>query len=102
MNSTFKPQAVGIPWIEEDEYPEVKTLMEDGHTMPDDYSAWKSSAERVERQFMKAGQQTIRVLIHPHEFRDWCAAKRMSPGSLARQLYSSQRAYEMLATGGKQ
>ena len=91
-----QPDAVGVPWIKESEYSDVKELMEDGDTMPDSYSEWESGAESVESKFEEAGHRTIRVFIHPKEFEEWCEANNIAPGSQARQLYSSAKAKEVL------
>jgi hypothetical protein len=69
-----RPPVVGAYWINEEDYPALLLLFEDGHKMPRTWKEWLKIAEEMERGLKAYGHVVMRVNIDPNIFPAWCAA----------------------------
>jgi hypothetical protein len=81
------PPAVGVYWIDEDDYPALLEIFADGHKMPRTWKEWLKMAEEMERGLKAYGHPVMRVRIDPNTFSDWCAAHGTSPGGEGRKKF---------------
>src|ERR1700739_4404773 len=85
-NSDDKPPpAVGVFWINEEDYPALLGIFEDGHKMPPTWAAWRKMAEEMEKGLKAYGHVVLRVRIDPTSFPDWCTAHGTTPGPQGRK-----------------
>ena len=83
------PPVVALPWYHRDDYANLLLLFSDPDKVPDTYDAWLKRAERIERQFQKAGFAVARVLIQPRPFIAWCREQHVPPDQAARLNYAN-------------
>jgi len=81
------PPAVGAYWIQEEDYPALLEIFEDGNKMPLSWKEWLKIAEEMERGLTAYGHVVLRVRIDPKTFPDWCAAHGTTPGSAGRKKF---------------
>jgi hypothetical protein len=81
------PPAVGVYWINEEDYPALLKIFADGHTMPRTWNEWRKMAEEMESGLKAYGHVVMRVRIDPSTFPDWCAAHGMSTGREGRKKF---------------
>lgn len=81
------PPAVGVYWINEEEYPAVLEILSDGTKMPRTWKEWLRMAVEMEAGLKAYGHVVLRVYIDPKTFPDWCAAHGTSPGSEGRRRF---------------
>ncbi len=87
-NSEDKPlPAVGVYWINEEDYAALVKLFGDGHKLPPTWKEWLKMAEEMERGLKAYGHPVMRVRIDPNTFADWCAAHGTSPGAEGRKKF---------------
>jgi hypothetical protein len=67
------PRAVGIPWYRREEYPRILEIMDDAHTLHENYNHWHRMAEETENRLLGIGQIVVRAMINPDTFPAWCA-----------------------------
>ena len=67
-------------------------LFSDPDKLPTTYDAWLERAERVERQFKKAGFTVARIWIRPVSFAAWCKERNVSPDQAARLIFANEAA----------
>ena len=79
--------AVGIFWINEEDYPAALKIFEDGDTMPRAWNEWRKMAEEMEHGLKAYGHPVMRVRIDPATFPDWCAAHGTTPGRQGRKAF---------------
>lgn len=89
MTGTAK-RRIGLPWYGREDYPAIRGMMADAHSLAPTYEQWRMAAENNERVAQEAGLDVTRVMIVPDEFAAWCAERGLAPDSRAR----SQRAQE--------
>jgi hypothetical protein len=94
-NSDDKPPpAVGVFWINEEDYPALLGIFEDGHKMPPTWAAWRKMAEEMEKGLKAYGHVVLRVRIDPTSFPDWCASHGTSPGPQGRKKFVAEAVHE--------
>ena len=71
-----RPPAVGVYWIDEEDYPAVRRIFDDGSRMPGTWREWLKMAEEMERGLISYGHVVLRVRIDPATFIEWCTAGR--------------------------
>ena len=81
------PPAVGVYWINEEDYPALLTIFADGSKLPRAWSEWLKMAEEMERGLKAYGHPVMRVRIDPNSFPDWCAAQGVTTGSDGRKRF---------------
>ena len=81
------PPAVGVYWINEDDYPELLKIFVDSNRMPRTWKEWLKIAEEMERGLQAYGHVVMRVHIDPNTFPDWCAAHGTSLGGEGRKSF---------------
>ena len=79
--------AVGVYWINEEDYAVLVKLFGDGHKLPSTWKGWLKMAEEMERGLKAYGHPVMRVRIDPNTFADWCAAHGTSPGAEGRKKF---------------
>jgi hypothetical protein len=79
--------AVGVYWINEDDYPALRELFADGSKMPPTWNEWRKMAEEMEHGLKAYGHPVMRVRIDPKTFADWCSAHGTSPGPEGRKKF---------------
>lgn len=95
---------IGIAWYRLEDYPAIKSVMADGHTLPGTYSEWRARAEQVEKQRRRHGQQVVRVYLDPIEFPRWCQARGLNVDADGRREFANvgaKDAYQKLQGTGK-
>jgi hypothetical protein len=86
------PPVSALPWYARDDYPALLRLFRDPDKLPTTYDAWLDRAERVERQFQKAGFAVARIWIRPVPFAAWCKERNVSPDQRARLTFANEAA----------
>jgi hypothetical protein len=87
-NAEDKPlPAVGVYWIDEQDYPALRELFDDGSKMPAGWEEWRRMAVEMEQGLKAYGHPVMRVRIDPSTFPDWCAAHATSPGREGRKKF---------------
>jgi hypothetical protein len=81
------PPVVGAYWINEEDYPAMLEIFDDGDRMPSTWKEWLKIAEEMERGLKAYGHVVMRVNIDPYTFLDWCAAHGTSPGGGGRKRF---------------
>jgi hypothetical protein len=81
------PPAVGAYWIQEEDYPALLEIFEDGDKMPPNWKEWLKIAEEMERGLTAYGHVVLRVRIDPKTFPEWCAAHGTTPGGAGRKKF---------------
>jgi hypothetical protein len=94
MNSGLPIRAIGIPWYELEDYERVKTVMEDGHLLPNVYSLWRLKAEQAERQLRRQGNLVVRAHLRADEFAAWCKSRGLNIDAKARTQFASDIALQ--------
>ena len=87
-SSEDKPlPAVGVYWINEEDYAALVKLFADGSKLPPTWKEWLKMAEEMERGLKAYGHPVMRVRIDPGTFADWCAAHGTIPGAEGRKKF---------------
>jgi hypothetical protein len=81
------PPVVGAYWINEEDYPALLKLFDDGHRMPRTWKEWLKIAEEMEQGLKAYGHVVMRVNIDPNTFSDWYAAHGTSPSREGRKRF---------------
>jgi hypothetical protein len=81
------PPAVGVYWINEEDYPALLRIFTDSNRMPRTWKEWLKIAEEMERGLKAYGHVVMRVRIDPNTFLDWCAVQGASPGGEGRKRF---------------
>ena len=81
------PPAVGVYWIDENDYPALLKIFADGDRLPRTWTEWLKIAGEMEMGLKAYGHVVMRVHIDPDTFVDWCAAHDTSPGSAGRKKF---------------
>lgn len=84
---------VSIPWYREEDFDALRNLFTDGENLHDTYAEWLEAAESVEAEMQSQGVHTVRSIVEPGAFRDWCAGQQRQPDARARQIYASEMAH---------
>jgi len=78
---------VGAYWIDEEDYPAIRELFDDGNRMPLTWKEWLKMAEEMKRGLESYGHVVMRVRIDPQTFSDWCAVHGAGPSREARKRF---------------
>lgn len=90
----------GIPWYKENEFAEIKSIMEDGDKLHEHFADWLAAAQRVKKIQQDRGIISIEAYINPTAFVAWCKARGLSTNANARLLYANLTAKETYQRGG--
>jgi hypothetical protein len=94
-NQDDKPlPAVGAYWIDEADYPAMRSIFEDGATLPPHWAEWRKMAEEMEKGLKAYGHPVLRVRIDPASFADWCAAHDATPGRQGRKMFVAAAVFD--------
>jgi hypothetical protein len=88
------PPAVGVYWIDEDDYPAIRDLFDDGSKMPPTWKEWLKMAEEMKQGLESYGHVVMRVRINPRVFSDWCAVQGIGTGREARKRFVAEAVKE--------
>ena len=80
-------EIVAIPWYKEDEFAEIRIIMEDGDKLHARYSDWLTAAEQLKKPYQDRGIVAIEAYIDPGAFVAWCNGRCLNPDAKARMLY---------------
>jgi hypothetical protein len=89
-----RPPAVGVYWIDEEDYPALLRIFDDGNKMPRTWKEWLKMAEEMERGLISYGHVVLRVRIDPETFPDWCASQGAQSSSEGRKKFIAAAVYE--------
>lgn len=81
---------IALPWYRREDYPGIRSMMADRHTLAPTYEQWLAAAENNENVGRQAGLEIERILIDPSAFARWCAAEGAEPDGAARRRYVAQ------------
>lgn len=82
-----------IPWYRPGDYDAAVALFGD---LPESYAAWRDRALRLEEQCRTTAMPSVRVLVRPGEFHDWCRTVQLQPDAEARSAFVIERARSLL------
>jgi hypothetical protein len=89
-----RPPAVGVYWINEEDYSALLRIFDDGNKMPSTWREWLRIAEEMERGLTSYGHVVLRVRINPDTFSDWCATHDARSSSEGRKKFIAAAVYE--------
>ena len=89
-------QTLALPWFTRSDYPALLDLFSDANKLPTTYDAWLERAERIEREFQKAGFGVSKTWIRPILFATWCDERNISPDQVARLLFVNEAVQDLL------
>lgn len=97
--NTHTIQAVGMVWYLAEDFDEIKTLMQDSHTLHRTHAEWQRAAENGEKKFRANGGRVYRAILRPAEFKTWCNAKGLNIDANARNQFASEFALQEYRAG---
>jgi hypothetical protein len=86
-NENAPPPVVGVYWIDEEDYPALRDIFDDGNKMPLAWKEWLKMAEEMKQGLEAYGHVVMRVRINPRTFSDWCAVQGIGMGREARKRF---------------
>ncbi len=89
-----RPPAVGVYWIDEEDYPALLRIFDDAGKMPKTWREWLKMAEEMERGLISYGHVVLRVRIDPGTFVDWRTANEAKSSSEGRKKLIAAAVYE--------
>lgn len=84
-------QTIGLAWYRREDYPAIRAIMADPHSLAASYDLWLQAAENNETVARQAGLRTVRVVIEPEPFLQWCRDKGLAPDAAARRDYAAEK-----------
>jgi hypothetical protein len=84
----MSPGISGLPWFSEDDYQQVRSIMTDASSLPEDYTLWLRGAETAERDLREQGHHPIRVAIVGDDFAEWCRKRGLRLDADARREFA--------------
>jgi hypothetical protein len=87
MKEDAPPPAVGVYWIDEEDYPTLRDIFDDGNKMPLTWKEWLKMAEEMKQGLESYGHPVMRVRINPRAFSEWCAVQGIGTGREARKRF---------------
>ena len=93
-NEDTQPPAVGVYWIDEEDYHALLRIFDDGNKMPSAWREWRKIAEEMERGLTSYGHVVLRVRIDPNIFSDWCATHDVRSSAEGRKKFIAAAVYE--------
>jgi hypothetical protein len=88
------PPAVGVYWVDEEDYPSLLKIFADGNAMPRAWKDWLKIAVEMEQGLKAYGHVVMRVRIDPHTFADWCVSHGTSTGREGRKRFVAEAVTE--------
>ena len=85
-----------LPWYARGDYPALLKLFSDSNMLPATFDAWLERAERIEREFQKAGFGVSKTWIRPIPFATWCDERNISPDQVARLIFVNEAVQDLL------
>jgi hypothetical protein len=89
-----RPPAVGVYWIDEEDYPKPLRIFDDGNKMPKTWREWLKIAEEMERGLTSYGHVVLRVRVDPDTFTDWCTTNGAKSSSDGRKKLIAAAVYD--------
>jgi hypothetical protein len=93
-NKDTQPPAIGVYWINEEDYTAVLKIFDDGNKMPSTWREWLKIAMEMERGLTAYGHVVLRVRIDPDTFSDWCATHDARSSSEGRKKLIAAAVYD--------
>jgi hypothetical protein len=87
-------RTIGLAWYRREDYPGIRAMMADPHTLAPSYNQWLMAAENNERVAQEAGLHVVRVMLTPDGFAAWCAARNLEPASGARSRWVQEAVHD--------
>jgi len=87
MKEDEPPPVVGVYWIDEEDYPALREIFDDGNKMPPTWKEWLKMAEEMKQGLEAYGHVVMRVRINPRTFSEWCAVQEIGMGREARKRF---------------
>jgi len=84
----MSPGISGLPWFSEDDYQQVRSIMADASSLPEDYKLWLHGAETAERDLREQGHHPIRIAIVGDDFVEWCSKRSLRLDADARREFA--------------
>ncbi|MGA8611407.1 MAG: hypothetical protein WB760_06770 [Xanthobacteraceae bacterium] len=81
------PPVVGAYWINEEDYPALLKIFDDGNKMPRTWQEWQKIAKEMEQGLKAYGHVVMRVRIDPNTFSEWCTTHGTSPSREGRKRF---------------
>jgi hypothetical protein len=88
LGVAMSPGIAGLPWFSEDDYAQMRRIMADDSSLPEDYGLWLRGAETAERDLREQGHHPIRIAIVPDDFAEWCRRRGLRPDAAARREFA--------------
>lgn len=82
-------QVLGLVWYEKEDFQQCRFIMKDGSNLPRTYEEWERKAKMLEQHIRSQGVITIRALIRPNEFLDWCGRHGHDVNAKGRNAFAS-------------
>jgi hypothetical protein len=83
-------ETTGIPWFREEDYARILHVMDDARLLPARHADWQKQAIAAEQRLQAMGVRTLRVVIEPFGFADWCRARGLRLDAQARMHYARE------------
>jgi len=80
-------RSIGVAWYKRKDYPAIRRIMDDAHTLPVDYDTWLRKAALVVRLELAFGNDIVKVTLDPDIFAAWCRATGQRIDCHARRRY---------------
>jgi hypothetical protein len=81
---------VVLPWFRSEDWDQWRTLLVDGHRLPQDYRSWFFRAEMVRRRLERDGVRVELIVLEPDIFRRWCRAHDLTPDADASSRFAAE------------
>lgn len=87
-------RAAAIPWFLEEDFTDIKAIMEDAVKLHKTWVEWHVAAQKFEKLKQASGVITIRVVLRPVEFVDFCRKRGLRLDAHARSQFAALGAME--------
>jgi hypothetical protein len=84
---------MGIVWYLKEDYPAVLRLMADAASLPPTFEKWQYVAQRAERDLRAQGVTTVRAILDPATFPEWCRRHGEKVDAKGRMAFANDHAY---------
>jgi hypothetical protein len=78
---------IGVFWIRENEYSDVRKILEDGDRLPATWIEWEKMAREMKVGLEAYGHIVDRVYIDPVQFPKWCVESGATTGRQGRKMF---------------
>lgn len=87
-------RVTGMPWFRREDFPRIKSLMEDGQRLHRTWEEWHAAAQKGEQSLQAQGHVVHRAVLLPDEFVAWCAARGIGLNAKSRMHFAALTAHE--------